>query len=161
MEQNNPNDKEQQNKEQQFRHGQFQQGQYNQGQYNQYNNQRPMFYFDGAYHISNEERTAAWICYFGLLGFIIGLIIHYNKKTHIGAFHLKQALGLMVSGFAFGIFSFILIFIPIIGWLAMIIIGIGLFVFMILGVVNAAQGRFAPLPFVGEYFHKVFDRTFD
>lgn len=111
--------------------------------------------------VSNEDRAAAVICYFGLLGFIIALVIHNQKKTRIGAFHMRQSLGMMISGFAFAFLYIILAFIPIIGWLAIVVIALGMFVLFIMGIVNAAQGKFVPIPILGEMFVRMFGNTFE
>lgn len=107
--------------------------------------------------ISTEEKGAAILSYIGLLGFIIAVVLQSQKKTRIGSFHMRQGLGMMISGFA----MVILLFIPFLGWILMPFVGIGLFVLNIMGIVNAAQGRFKPVPLLGPLFIKMLGTTFD
>ena len=44
-----------------------------------------------------EDRTVALLSSLTVVGFIVGLIMHSNKKTKLGAFHLRQGLGLALA----------------------------------------------------------------
>lgn len=106
---------------------------------------------------STEDKTIAIICYFTLIGFIIALVMHSSKKTKLGAFHLRQMLGLIVTSVCLWIIAII----PIIGWILMPIIFIALLVFWLLGLISAVNGQMKPLPLVGEYYQKWFGTAFD
>ena len=93
----------------------------------------------------SEDKTVAIVSYITLLGWIIAIILHNNNRTEFGAFHLRQSLGLILTGT-------ILWFIPIIGWILNIIV----FVFWIIGLVNAIQGEKKPVPIVGEFYQNIF-----
>ena len=108
-----------------------------------------------------EDRTVAILAYITLIGFIVAIVIHSNKKTQLGAFHLRQVLGLIVSGLAFGVCAFVLAFIPIIGWLAIMAGWIAMLVFVVMGFISAATGQQKPLPLVGEHFQKWFANAFN
>ena len=91
---------------------------------------------------------------FGALGYvgILFLIPLLAGKTEFTRFHANQGLVLFIIGVALGIVSGILSVIPFIGWLGMIIGGLGslaTLILMILGIVNAAQGEMKPLPVIG------------
>jgi len=88
-------------------------------------------------------------------------VIHSNKKTKLGSFHLRQVLGLIISGFAFGVVAFVLAFIPIIGWLAIMLIWLGFFVLWLMGLIAAATGQMKPVPVLGESYQKWFSSTFE
>ena len=60
-----------------------------------------------------EDKTVAIIAYLTLIGFIVAIIVHMNKKTKLGAFHLRQMLGFLLTGIAVVFCEIILIFIPI------------------------------------------------
>ena len=47
-----------------------------------------------------EDRTVAILAYLTLIGFIVAIVLHSNKKTKLGAFHLRQMLGLLLCGLA-------------------------------------------------------------
>jgi uncharacterized membrane protein len=106
---------------------------------------------------ATEDRTVAIISYLTLLGFVVAIIMHSSKKTQLGAFHLRQALGLFVTWFA----TIILVFIPILGWIAMPIVAICLFVFLIMGFIGAVQGTMKPVPILGPYYQKWFAGAFN
>ncbi len=94
---------------------------------------------------SDNGKTIAIISYITLIGWIIALIMHSSDKTSLGAFHLRQMLGLMIA-------AAILPWIPVVGWILSIII----FIFWIMGLVNACQGEAKPLPLIGDFFQNIF-----
>jgi uncharacterized membrane protein len=107
-----------------------------------------------------EDRTVAILSYITLIGFIVAIIIHSSKKTDLGSFHLRQALGLIVSGIGFGICAIILAFIPFLGW-ALIMAGwIAMIVFVIMGFIAACTGQKKPVPLIGEHYQKWFANAF-
>jgi hypothetical protein len=68
--------------------------------------------------LAGEDKTVAIVAYLTLIGFFVALIIHTNKKTKLGAFHLRQMLGFILTGIAVVVCEMILLFIPFLGWLA-------------------------------------------
>jgi len=110
---------------------------------------------------ASEDKTVAILSYITLIGFIVAIVIHSNKKTKLGSFHLRQVLGLIISGFAFGVVAFVLAFIPIIGWLAIMLIWLGFFVLWLMGLIAAATGQMKPVPVLGESYQKWFSSTFE
>jgi uncharacterized membrane protein len=107
-----------------------------------------------------EDKTAAIVSYLTLLGFIAAVVIHSGKKTQIGAFHLRQTLGLFVTGIALAIASAILGMIPFVGWLMTLGMYLAFFVFWVLGLVAAVNGQQKPIPVVGELYQKWFATAF-
>jgi uncharacterized membrane protein len=88
---------------------------------------------------ANNGQTVAILSYLTIIGWIVALILHSQEKTKLGGFHLRQALLL-------GLVAIVLGWIPIIGWLLLI----ALFVFWIMGLISAVQGKMDPLPVIGE-----------
>jgi uncharacterized membrane protein len=80
-----------------------------------------------------------------------------SNKTAIGAYHLRQALGLMLTAFAGYV---ILAVIPVIGWLLMPLFGLLILVFAIIGLIAAANGQQKPLPLFGEKYQQWFRNAF-
>ena len=103
----------------------------------------------------------AILSYITLIGFIVAIVIHSSKKTQLGAFHLRQVLGLIVSGLGFGVCAFVLAFIPIVGWLAIMCGWIAMLVFVVMGFISAATGKQKPLPVLGEHYQKWFANAFN
>lgn len=106
-----------------------------------------------------EDRTVAILTYVTIIGFIIAIIIHSDKKTALGAYHLRQGLGLFLTGIVvcvpFGI--------PIVN-LVMVVLGppllIGLFVLWLMGLLAAVNGQQKPMPVMGQYYQRWFADTF-
>ena len=109
---------------------------------------------------AGDDRTVAILSYITLIGFIIAIVMHGSKKTALGSFHLRQALGLILTGFAFGLCAIILVFIPILGWLAIFAGWVTLIVFLIMGLIAAATGQQKPVPILGAHYQKWFGNAF-
>lgn len=72
-----------------------------------------------------------------------------GKEDPFARYHANQGLVLLIANIASVIVGFILGLIPFIGPIVSWIISIALFVFMILGIINAVKGEMKPLPFIG------------
>ncbi|MBK9176699.1 MAG: hypothetical protein IPM46_10280 [Flavobacteriales bacterium] len=105
---------------------------------------------------AGDDKTVAILAYITLLGFIIAIVMHSSKKTALGAFHLRQMLGIVVLGLA----SYILIFIPILGWIAIVVLGICNLIMWIMGLIAAASGEMKPAPIFGAKFQQWFAGAF-
>ena len=110
---------------------------------------------------AGEDKTVAIVSYLTLIGFIAAIIIHSNKKTKLGAFHLRQMLGFILTGVAVVVCQFILIFIPILGWLAIFALYVSMLVLWVMGLLTAINGQMKPMPVVGPLYQKWFGTTFD
>ena len=108
-----------------------------------------------------EDKTVAIIAYLTLIGFIVAIVVHMNKKTKLGAFHLRQMLGFLLTGIAVVFCEVILIFIPILGWLCILAMWASMLVLWILGLVAAINGEMKPMPVVGPLYQTWFGTTFD
>ena len=96
-----------------------------------------------------EDKTVAILSYITLIGFIAAIIINSNKKTQLGAFHLRQTLGLFLSG--------LLMIIPFLN----ILVGICLFILWIMGLISAIKGELKPVPVLGPLYQKWFGNAFN
>lgn len=106
---------------------------------------------------ASEDRTVAILSYLTIIGFIVALVIHSGKKTKLGAFHLRQMLGLILIAVG----SSALAIVPLLGWLASALIWIGLLVLWIMGLVSAVNGQAKPVPLIGMQFEKWFANAFE
>lgn len=109
----------------------------------------------------DQGKTVAILSYITLIGLIIAFVLHNDdkNKSELGAFHLRQAIGIFVSGIALSLAQFIFVFIPFLGWLinaASIICMIALFVFWILGFISAINQEKKEVPFVGAFYQNLF-----
>ena len=108
-----------------------------------------------------EDKTIAIIAYITLIGFIIALVMHSSKKTKIGAYHLRQMLGLILTGIVCWPVNIVLVFIPIIGWLCMFCIWVGMLALWVMGLVAALNGEMKPTPVLGPLYQKWFGKAFE
>ncbi|RXK62114.1 hypothetical protein ESA94_03620 [Lacibacter luteus] len=100
-----------------------------------------------------DGKSIAIISYLTIIGWIIAYVMHNNSKTQLGAFHLRQSLFLMLTGFATAIAQSLFLFIPILGWLISILLYLvllGLFVLWILGLIAAINGEEKKVPVLGD-----------
>lgn len=107
-----------------------------------------------------EDKTIAILSYLTLIGFIVAIIMHSSKKTSLGAFHLRQSLGLILTSLAVMIAAMIVAFIPFVGWIVSLCAWIGLFVLWVMGLIAALNGEKKPLPVLGEQFQQWFGSAF-
>ena len=104
-----------------------------------------------------EDRTVAIISYLTIIGFIAAIIMHGNRRTRLGAFHLRQTLGLVVTGIAGGVAGVV----PILGWIVGFMVMMGLIVLWLLGFLSALRGDMRPVPILGEHYQRWFAGTFN
>jgi uncharacterized membrane protein len=102
--------------------------------------------------IVNEGKNIAMIAYITIIGLIIAFVMNNEKKNEFAKFHIKQSLGLALTGLALGIIGMI----PILGWLVYII---GIFVLLylwIVGLMNAINSKEKTVPFLGDKYAEWF-----
>lgn len=112
---------------------------------------------------AGEDSTVAILSYITIIGLIIAIVMHSSKKTALGAYHLRQSLGLFITALVIWIPCMIISLIPVIN-LVMVLVGpavcIALFVFWVMGLMAAINGQKKPLPVVGEHYQKWFAGAF-
>ncbi len=104
-----------------------------------------------------EDKTVAIISYLTLIGFIVAVVLHSSKKTVLGAYHLRQALGLLLILIGLSIVNVI----PILGQIVFLLGGIALLVFWVMALISAINGQMKPVPLIGEQFQKWFAGAFN
>lgn len=107
-----------------------------------------------------EDRTTAIVSYLTILGFLVAILINSNKPTQLGAFHLRQTLGLFLLTAVLGIGGFVFFIIPVLGWLAYAALWVLFFVSWVLGLLAAIGGRMTPVPLIGAHFQRWFENAF-
>jgi len=123
---------------------------------------------------TEEDNTPAIISYLFGIGLIIAAILHSSKKTALGAYHLRQALGILLIAIAgtvvLTMIAFVAAFmggIPVIGWglihgVSMIAwaFRLALLALTILGILAAVNREQKPLPVIGSLCQKYFASVF-
>jgi uncharacterized membrane protein len=110
---------------------------------------------------ATDDKTAAIVSYLTLIGFIVAVLMHNTKKTRLGAYHLRQSLGLMLAAIAVAFAVAVMAFIPFIGWLAGLAAWLGLLALWVMGLLSAINGEQKPVPVLGVHFQKWFGNTFE
>lgn len=110
--------------------------------------------------MEKEGKTVGIAAYCTLIGYIVAWVLHTQDKTKFGAFHLRQATGIMATAIAwwilvmiFGSISFsVLWFLSKVS----IIIWLGVLALMIIGIINAVNEEEKELPVVGKFYSQLF-----
>ena len=93
--------------------------------------------------ISNAKACSI-LSYFviGIIWFFVDEKLRTNEKVK---FHVKQGLVLLILD----ILICIIVQIPIIGWIAAPFLWIGFIILLLIGIINASNGKSKELPFIG------------
>ena len=95
-------------------------------------------------------KAPAVLSYF-LVGILWWLLDEKLKKNAFVKFHVKQGLVLLIASVALSVAGWVLVFIPVIGWIAQVVLQIGLFVLWVMGILGAVQGKTKEVPLLGPY----------
>lgn len=109
---------------------------------------------------ADNGKLIAILSYCTLIGFIVAIVMHSSNKTRLGAYHLRQALGLVI--FAVGT-SILFMLLAIVFWpLAFLspLVSILVLIMLVLGIVNAANEQEKPLFLIGGMSEKMFANAF-
>lgn len=93
----------------------------------------------------SSNTLMAVLCYLGLL--VIIPLLTDAKNDPFVKYHIKQGLVLLIAYVICGV----VFWVPFIGW----ILSVLLFILFIMGVVNALNGKQAPLPILGQFAEKI------
>ncbi len=96
--------------------------------------------------MENNSKLFAIISYIWVLCIVTILCA---KDDEFARYHANQGLVLLITNVIVSIAGGILTIIPIVGGILALALSIALFVLMILGILNAANGKMQPLPFIG------------
>jgi len=94
------------------------------------------------------NKVLSLLSYLGIL-WLIPLLAAPNSR--FARFHTNQGLILWIANLIVGVAGGLLAIIPILGWLVALALSIIMLVLMIIGIVNAVQGRAKQLPIIGKY----------
>lgn len=94
----------------------------------------------------DEGKTIAIISYITFIGLIIAYLLNNSKHNAYAQFHIGQSVRIVVLALANSLLGWVL---PYSLSIITTLIGIGILVLIILGVVNAINGKTTPLPVIG------------
>lgn len=89
------------------------------------------------------NRVLAVVSYFTLVGWFIALMMNEKEQCTLVKFHLRQSLGLIITGA-------VLMLIPLIGWCLNVVLLAAWFV----GVISALKQQEYLIPFLGEFYQR-------
>jgi len=100
--------------------------------------------------INSETKLLAFLTVLlSILGFILALLIKRNDKYIM--YYAKQSLIIFIAVVIIWLLDTVLIFIPIVGWLAMLILNVGLIVLWVYSLIYALSGKKQETPLIGQY----------
>lgn len=94
-----------------------------------------------------ENKVISLFAYIGLL-FLVPLL--GASKSRYARYHTNQGLVLFICEVILGALVAILLLIPVVGKIFSIVFSAVCVIFMVLGIVNAVQGKAKELPFIGK-----------
>ncbi|HBH96008.1 MAG TPA: hypothetical protein DDX91_09655 [Ruminococcaceae bacterium] len=94
-----------------------------------------------------QNKGMSVLSYFGFL-FLVPLLAAPNSAY--ARFHVNQGIVLFIADVIFGIVGGILTLIPFVGGILSGVLGLAILVLVIMGIVNAAQGKAKELPVIGK-----------
>lgn len=98
--------------------------------------------------VKEEGKTIAIIAYITIIGLIIAFVMNNEKKNDFASYHIKQSLGLALTGLALGMIGMI----PILGWIINIIGIFVLFYMWLMSLINALGLKEKPAPILGDKY---------
>ncbi|SHI55207.1 DUF4870 domain-containing protein [Pseudozobellia thermophila] len=102
--------------------------------------------------VNEEAKRIAIIGYITVIGLVIAFVMNNEKKLDFAKYHIRQSIGLCVTGLVLGVIGIV----PIIGWLINIV-GIFVLLYMwIVALMNAINGKEKPAPFLGTKYQEWF-----
>ena len=91
-------------------------------------------------------KVVSVLSYLTIVGWLVALVLYGDHKSSFARFHLRQSLGLVLTGA-------ILAFIPLIGW----VLSFGIVLGWCLGLFHAINGQRRSLPLVGDFYQTHLD----
>ena len=96
-----------------------------------------------------SDSAASGLAYLTFIPAIIFLVVApYNQKPQV-RFHCWQSIFLAAGWVVMWVASIILAFVPIIGWLLILLLDLGLFVLWLIAIIKAFQGGRFMIPVIG------------
>lgn len=102
--------------------------------------------------VNEEAKKIAIISYITIIGLVIAFVMNNDKKLDFANYHIRQSIGLCVTGLALGVIGII----PILGWIINII-GIFVLLYMwVMALMNAINENEKPAPILGNKYETWF-----
>jgi uncharacterized membrane protein len=101
-----------------------------------------------------SDDAASGIAYLTFIPALIFLMVApYNTNPKV-KFHAWQSIFLTCAWICLWVLDIVLAFVPIIGWLIMLLLGLGLFIVWLICIIKAFQGQKFVVPVIGPLAEK-------
>ncbi|CAM4165545.1 DUF4870 domain-containing protein [Zobellia roscoffensis] len=95
-----------------------------------------------------NDKTMAILAYVTIIGLVAAFVMNNEKKQEFASYHIRQSIGLCITGLALGVVGVI----PILGWIINIL-GIFVLLYMwVMALMNALNGKESPAPILGKKY---------
>lgn len=101
---------------------------------------------------SSKGKNIAIISYITIIGLIIAFVMNSDTKDPFATYHIRQSLGIALTGLALSLINVI----PILGWIISIVGSLLLIYLWVMGLMNAINGKEKPVPWLGEKYEEWF-----
>jgi uncharacterized membrane protein len=108
---------------------------------------------------SGNGKTVAILCYLGLIGWLLAYVLHLNKRTFLGAYHLRQTIALFILAIALWVGQMLMIPVHTTSWITIVLtllVRFALLFCWIIGFTGAVKGKKRPMPLIGEKAQQLF-----
>lgn len=99
----------------------------------------------------NNPRVVSVISYLTIVGWLLAYILN-DQKSPLASFHLRQSLGIYILFLG----SSVLMWIPILGWIAGTLVFLFGLALWLIGILDAFQEKMKVVPIMGADFQKWF-----
>lgn len=101
--------------------------------------------------ITEQGKTTAIVSYLTIIGTIIAITMNAEKRNPFASFHIRQALGIMLTFFALG---YLVGYLD--SWAATTAFYVFFFILWIYGFIGALQGQMNVAPLLGRLYQQFF-----
>jgi len=102
--------------------------------------------YSSTYEVSTIEKVVAVLSYITLIGWLAAIVLHGSHKSSFASFHLRQSLGLIITGA-------LLALIPLIGWL----LNIAVCLIWFFALYHAVKAHKQKVPLLGDFYQEHLD----
>lgn len=100
----------------------------------------------------NDGKIISIVSYITLIGLIVAFIMNNDKKIPLASFHIRQSLGILLTGIVLSFFNVI----PLLGQLVYLAGAVFLLVLWVMGLIGAINQKQEPVPVLGKYYQEWF-----
>src|SRR5690606_26446096 len=101
---------------------------------------------------NQDNKGIGIISYFTWIGLLVAFILNREKTVPFVNFHICRNLGLFVLGLVAGVLHYI----PAVGGIVAYVAFTALFIFWVIGLIAAINGKEKEVPFIGNMFQDWF-----